>query len=597
MKRPHLVAGIGARAAALIVLVSSLLLIPFSASHSDMLPRKGTFKGVYHKNRAGVATFSYFLVAENLKAQLDKYEGRYIEIEVKQIGGPKQWGIPLIVAIGKITELPQAPIEIKIQIFPCVTEKPLPVDEAKVKELVKQLDSEEYKVRETAQGQIISMGENVIPVLKKSSEAPSLEVRAKIHKIMEYFDSRPRTFDFVVLLKNTGKKPVQICDWSILLWVCKYREVPPSSSTNQYAGIYTERQLSFGPDMQWDWPNQIFTAENSHYHGSRGSTAGTPDGVIKIMAGETVAKIWPGVTLGPGEHEIVVGEREINKAKGSHAPYVTRNLDVNAAVVNMPVLAKSSLKGEVKAEYPYNDATTHISGHISNPADKPLYALFLPARPLKPGMIQALDKDGKNVPISTMGTGREENPWGCREISKEGLKFTFTLRHATLFPERPIKTLILRVLSDKGAQPAVLLDNLDDKTAIQPVPWGKGENDFKCRVRAAIQKVKQGEKVRFYLQIDTDKALHQFFVFNSDNKWEDVQVKIDGKVLDKHIEVLWPHQIVVNTPYEMEFSLPKGLKLSKGKHALEIDLYPEDLQHGHKKLHLVSNTVEFEIEE
>jgi len=91
-------------------------LIACSAAFADILPTRGTFKGIYHKGIGGVGWFKFFIVPKDLTPLLDPYDGKYIELEVLDGIQPMNPGPAIIQKLGKIVELPTAPIKVAIDL-------------------------------------------------------------------------------------------------------------------------------------------------------------------------------------------------------------------------------------------------------------------------------------------------------------------------------------------------------------------------------------------------------------------------------------------------------------------------------------------------
>ena len=81
---------------------------------AEILPRQGTFEGVYHRDRWGVGRFDFFLVNPRLHEQLKAFEGKNISLEVKHAEQRINPGPAMIQEIGEIRELPHSPLEIKL---------------------------------------------------------------------------------------------------------------------------------------------------------------------------------------------------------------------------------------------------------------------------------------------------------------------------------------------------------------------------------------------------------------------------------------------------------------------------------------------------
>ena len=68
-----------------------------------MMPSSGTFRGIYHKNYAGVGEFGYFMVHKQLLEKLAPYDGKYIELEVLKARQPINPGTSVIQEIGAVS--------------------------------------------------------------------------------------------------------------------------------------------------------------------------------------------------------------------------------------------------------------------------------------------------------------------------------------------------------------------------------------------------------------------------------------------------------------------------------------------------------------
>jgi len=82
---------------------------------AEILPRSGEFEGVYHRDRAGVGRFGYYLVAPELDERLRKFEDRRIQLKVLRLDQPINPGRGMIRAIGEITPLDESPLAFELQ--------------------------------------------------------------------------------------------------------------------------------------------------------------------------------------------------------------------------------------------------------------------------------------------------------------------------------------------------------------------------------------------------------------------------------------------------------------------------------------------------
>src|SRR5690349_18371139 len=104
--RRMLVLGLGAIAALLLE----------SSGRGELLPTKGTFRGIYRVGRGGAAEMNFFILSDKLKAQLAPFDRKYVEIEVKK--GSQFGDLVFVDEIGKVTQLPESPLELKLSASP-----------------------------------------------------------------------------------------------------------------------------------------------------------------------------------------------------------------------------------------------------------------------------------------------------------------------------------------------------------------------------------------------------------------------------------------------------------------------------------------------
>lgn len=118
-------------------LAAVILLAMSSQATAAIMKTKGIFRGVYHENVAGVGCFEidyvfsekdHYLVASDIRRRLAPYDGKYIELEVLDSNQWSNPGAAIITRIGKIKELPPAPIEINIETVSPDSDGPASID-------------------------------------------------------------------------------------------------------------------------------------------------------------------------------------------------------------------------------------------------------------------------------------------------------------------------------------------------------------------------------------------------------------------------------------------------------------------------------------
>lgn len=98
---------------AIVVVATALLAV--AIANGEILPTEGTFRGIYHQNRAGVGHFKFFILSVELTKQLAPFNGKYIELEVLDGIQPINPGPAFITKIGRITELPPPPLQVDVK--------------------------------------------------------------------------------------------------------------------------------------------------------------------------------------------------------------------------------------------------------------------------------------------------------------------------------------------------------------------------------------------------------------------------------------------------------------------------------------------------
>lgn len=101
------------------ILLSLLVVFHGIPGHAEILPTRGTFRGVYHVNRAGVGRFTFFIISKALKGQMAPYEGKYVEVEILKARQRIRSGPVIVDQIGKVTRLFDPSLKLKLQaVFP-----------------------------------------------------------------------------------------------------------------------------------------------------------------------------------------------------------------------------------------------------------------------------------------------------------------------------------------------------------------------------------------------------------------------------------------------------------------------------------------------
>ena len=101
-------------------LLTLVLLYTANASIAAVIPEKGTFEGVYHRDRSGVGRFSDFHVHPKLHDKLANVQGKRIRLEVLKARQPINPGPSLIHEIGGHTLLEEDSLGFEVSVVPLV---------------------------------------------------------------------------------------------------------------------------------------------------------------------------------------------------------------------------------------------------------------------------------------------------------------------------------------------------------------------------------------------------------------------------------------------------------------------------------------------
>ncbi len=82
---------------------------------TSIMPTSGTFRGIYHVNRAGVGRMDSFIFSKTMMDRMAEYEGQHIEVEILNARQPFSPGAAIIDEIGKVTRLPATPLKIRLK--------------------------------------------------------------------------------------------------------------------------------------------------------------------------------------------------------------------------------------------------------------------------------------------------------------------------------------------------------------------------------------------------------------------------------------------------------------------------------------------------
>lgn len=99
----------------MVAAVSAAAVIP-PGVRAEVLPERGTFDGIYHRDRWGVATVGFLRLPPPFHERMAPYEGRHVRVELRK---GHQVGDGVIVEdLGDVAALPAAPVSVSLRLVP-----------------------------------------------------------------------------------------------------------------------------------------------------------------------------------------------------------------------------------------------------------------------------------------------------------------------------------------------------------------------------------------------------------------------------------------------------------------------------------------------
>jgi len=473
-----------------------------NSAHAEILPTKGTFGGVYHRDRWGVGHFGFFLVHPNLDRVLRKYDRKRVRLEVTQGRQPFNPGPAIILEIGKVSPLAESPL--KIQTIPIPT-----------------------------------------------SPGPSMP------------------FQLLCRLKNTSKNPLQFRNESVVLRIRHRVKVEKPDEPSFLNKAYTRGQLAVRElTVQM---NQCFVKTSdgrfSNLSSAHGATIG-PGQVFPLAvmfdkglpAGRYEIESWAIAKTHDWRKQVVpcvtwlrfdVPRRRRDAAKARDHAAAKPPLSVTAKSIRT---LKDGYEATVTLGTPkgVRRRIPHYHGAVA-------------------GRLRGFDARGNEIPLYVKH--RDTGNWRLRDVPGHGIRVQAPFRKLSRFAPAGIAKLSLELLTDQGVETYILSDKFTDKHIAPEVRFGPIVEGVKLRLRPASEKFKSGEPLQFHLQVANVR--HKSVVWRRPVDWigENISIEIDGKPVapgEHAAEYIggWAADSTCRDPQEATITLPKSLKISKGKHAI-----------------------------
>ena len=502
--------------------------LPGGASRAEILPTKGTFRGIYHVNRAGVGRMDFFIFHAKLKPRMAQCDGKCISVQILKGRQPINPGPVVVDEIGEVEMLPSPALRAEI--------------------------------------------ETIVPGA-----------------------SGPETLDVLCAFRNTSKTTVRLRGYDVGLSVLSGPPEPVPDQPDFFlkAGYTTSQYCFRGLPAQ---PSSGLEAPGP------GDSARYQSDSTHIEPGQSVPFVWHSLKLRPGKHELAVSASYYLRGPKIHVPVKAWTpLDVPMAKTT----ARPRSRLAAHATITRRDEWLSVAARVAHLADQPRHLFVKQQRDLLrlPGQVRAQDKDGRALPIRVDWTSPNA-PWVRRAVDRRGLDFRFRLRLSDFFSEAHPARITLWTVTDGGLERLTLAEHLSAPPQRPMPPWGARVRGCRSRIRAARERFKPGERIRFFLQAESDGTEADMLWLDKGHGASHVRVEIDGAPVltdgrplsDEHVHPF---------PFQRELYTARRLGLAPGRHRLKLvvtgdgGVYTNLKGKQYRKLDgtLISNEVEFEVAE
>jgi hypothetical protein len=506
------------------VLLAVCLLVE-NAAVAEILPTSGTFKGVYHQDRWGVGHYSFFLVHPDLHEKLAKFEGELIRLEVVKGVQPVNPGPSVMLAVGKVQELPEPPLEIRAHTRPGIVQG----------------------------GQPFQL---IVEVTNRSTDDSFLYptcVISTIQQPIHYSGQRPDEPSFLVKEYTQGQlsvggEGIQMGEWNAL-------QGPPNLT-----GRGGRLLLSPGASYAWvaSFPEGVSPADGelkvevvyalADPHAPFGAWK-SEDRYEKWQAFPVQQVRLNGPAKVPDENLLSVSEIDLTAGQDGWNGFRCRLLPAEGKTVRVPgTISRASRKVDVE-KYAH---VARLYGLAADGSTVELEAVRFPDRDTEDGIAQLLDLPEAGAIIS--GRFRKQSGFAL-----------------------PIVKVSLSILTDSGIETVVLSDNFKDTDVSPPAAFGSAIDGVKMRIRSAKAAFKEGESLQFHVQAVNVSQKPVCWWRPSNGLGDNVIVEIDGtrtKQPDRKPECIggWAAEWTCANPDEWTVTLPDGVKLAKGRHTIQYTI-------------------------
>lgn len=350
---------------------------------------------------------------------------------------------------------------------------------------------------------------------------------------------------------------------------------------------YTPRQLRFGGNL-----SQVSNFLTPMKPGRRTHSYSR---LITLRPREEVPFVIHGMRREPGEYELAATASYYDIGDNKWVPLAA------AVPINLPVAhdnPKSVHPLKVESRFIYEDEWLVAEGVISDPSDMGLSVFTKESQGLHflPGLVQIYSDSGKLLQAD-LDWIEPDGSWK-KSLVKEGLPFKFRIRNEDRFSRVNLAKVGLWTVTSRGLERLILSDHIATRTRPAIPPWGASIRGCRMRIDLPRTTFVVGEKIRFFVQAESDGSEADMLWVNQHKFWSQVVATIDGK--NARIESGGVSDaIVYEFPFQVDVNLALIEDLTQGKHVLQFSVKGDAGIYGKnlRKLDatLVSNLIEFEV--
>jgi hypothetical protein len=373
--------------------------------------------------------------------------------------------------------------------------------------------------------------------------------------------------------------------------VMGYAQHPAGAAVDFQNSGYTAGQLGFTGQMA-----QVFNFLSPMGPGARTHFF---TGSVTLRPCEEAPFIVHDVQRQPGEYELVASAT-FYTAEREHIPLRSSlALDLPLEAVKTKPIQSLTLKANAAND----DEWLIVKGNIADEfgADVSLFTKSREQDHFLPGLVEIYSDSGELLPAD-LDWQEPDGSWRSISLGREGVSFKFRVRPRDRFSRAAVTKIEFTTVTNRGRERFILADHLVASTRPELPAWGDTVGG--CRMRIAVPRdcFKGSERVRFFVQAESDGSGADLLWVNSGKFQSQVKAMIDGK--QAQIESGGVGDAIVNSfPFQGDVALALIERLAPGKHLLQFavkgdpGIYENTRGESFRKFDgtLVSNTVEFEL--